>query len=602
MRFALGICFLVGLATVSAQERRAHPGRVVDAAGKPVAGADVLLLTAPILASQFGGGDTVRATTDKNGRFAAKLLGGARYMAFAGNDQAVSGTAVDVTPGRMTVVPLRRAIKATHLTLRGLDAWGERTPVRVRFGAWGADWMEPVPIVDGRVVLPPVYVPALRVQLLDAAGDTLMIAEMLREPVLNVPPPQDVHIEVFDTAGKPVAGAVIKRHYEWNAAGMKAWSPLLELGQWLPCGTTDADGKLHLRIASRRDVFGKKWKRLLLAGREGERVGFTGIEGPRWFDGPAVSYRDRKQRIMRIVLKDGVRLTGKITPETTQPRRVLVRLHTRVGKPFGRGNGRWKFLRAVMDVAPDGTFASDVWPTESIIYRWMVSPPPIELAKDDPFYRLAGKEPMTVPNEGHELKLDAGDVRTQRMHVRAVSGDPGPDVRWWTMPLAGNATYFGRGLSGSCGDPGGRLALPLTKGEWVIALLSDEGFATHHVVVGDEELKTVDLQLTPLARMELQAQGVDGKPLHRAHVHGIFLNVEPFDDPVQQLIASWKLQMTERLLAPLKADTKGLLVMRYPQIQGRELSTLMFGPGNDRRRSEDFVLAPTTEPLLVTLK
>ena len=602
MRFALGICFLAVMAVVPAQERRAHPGRVVDAAGKPVVGANVLLLFAPVLASQFGGGDTVRAMTDKDGRFVAKLLGGARYMAFAGNDQAVSRRAVDVVPGRMTELALQQPIEATHLTFEGLEAWGERSPVRARFGAWGADWLQPVPIVDRRAVMPPVARGALRVQLLDAAGDTLMIVEELRGPVYTVPAPQDVHIEVVDSVGKPVPGAVVKRHYEWNAAGMKVWSPLLELGQWLPCGTTGADGKLHLRMASRRDVFGKKWTRLLLAGREGERVGFAGIEESRWYHGPAVTNRERQRRTIRIVLEDGVRLAGKITSQTSQSRRVVARLHTRIGKPFGRGEGRWKYLRAVIDVAAGGRFESDVWPIHMIVYSWMVSPPPVELSEADPFFRLAGKEPMIVPNDTYQMNLDAKDVRTLRMHVRGVSGNPGPDVRWWTLPLKGNATYFNRALSGSCGDPGGRLALPLTKGEWVIALMSDEGYATHHVVVGDEQLEIVDLQLTPLARMVLQAEGGDGMPIPDVRVFGSDMNVKKFDDPVPQLIASWKLQVTERLLRAARGDAQGRLVLRYLDIQDRQMSTLLHGSRNDRRQSKRFDLAPATEPLKITLK
>jgi hypothetical protein len=288
---------------------------------------------------------------------------------------------------------------------------------------------------------------------------------------------------------------------------------------------------------------------------------------------------------MRIVVNDGIRLTGKITPPTSQSRHVLARLHARVGKPFGRGDGRWKYLRAAMDVTAGGAFESEVWPEGTIIISWMMSPPPVDLAGDDPFSQLAGKEPMIVPNDSYELHLDAKDVHTLRVHVRGVSGDPGPDVRWWALPLSSDAAYFKLALSGGCGDPGGRLALPLTKGKWMIALMNDDGYALHHVSVGDAELDTVQMQLTAFDRMVLQLEGADGKPVPRVGAHGPNLRIDPF---------------ARRLLNSARGNANGLLVLRYAHIQDRELSTSLYGGGN--LRTERFALKPTTEPLKLRMK
>jgi len=90
---AIALC---STALLFAQERRGHPGRVFDKAGKPAANATVTLVYAPAFAREMGGNDIVTTTTDEKGRFRAALLYGARYYAFAGSATGRPGCRPDV--------------------------------------------------------------------------------------------------------------------------------------------------------------------------------------------------------------------------------------------------------------------------------------------------------------------------------------------------------------------------------------------------------------------------------------------------------------------------------------------------------------------------
>src|SRR5262245_4109732 len=147
----------------TAQDRRPAFGRVVDAAGAPVAGAEVTLFSSTVGELGAAATDSVAATTDSRGQFTAQLLPTRAYAAFArgpAQDDGSAWTSVadhHVAAGANVCLALGDRATPRELQVRGLAAWPELAPFRVGAVLTAAQSaLVEVPLVGDRATLPPL--------------------------------------------------------------------------------------------------------------------------------------------------------------------------------------------------------------------------------------------------------------------------------------------------------------------------------------------------------------------------------------------------------------------------------------------------------------
>jgi hypothetical protein len=257
-------------------------GRVVDAQGKPVAGAAVTLLHRPIPWSLDGGPESrVAGATDASGRFRAEFAADTVYSAWARWNGKATAIAEGVEAGEF--VELREAPGAgpQTITLTGLEAW----PDAAMFGFRAAVGTEHLDFVSVERRGDRIEVPALPprrvrvVEMLDGAGEIVWAADC--PPVdatgatIAIPPPEVWPVRVTGADGAPIAGARVRWHLRnyWYCE-----SDILEfrerfLALWPVAGTTDADGRLAVR-KPKQDGYQRL---LLVTMQDGHEISFDGL-------------------------------------------------------------------------------------------------------------------------------------------------------------------------------------------------------------------------------------------------------------------------------------------------------------------------------------
>lgn len=234
--------------TVSAQDRRPLVGRVVDAAGKPLPGADVTLVHTPYGVSAGERVDLVVAVSDARGYFVVKLLPQQLYSAWAvhraeDGDTRVSGLLEDVASGGNPELQVRQRVVAHTLVCEGLAAWAAVAPLRLEIAPASVHAIR-VPVGPAGE-LPPL--PAERIAYaVDARGGVVAqqrLAVGLAAPPFELPPPVRRRLQVRDASGRPVVGAEV-HHVVANPVGL-AGAGLFDrepLPQDRIVATTDANG------------------------------------------------------------------------------------------------------------------------------------------------------------------------------------------------------------------------------------------------------------------------------------------------------------------------------------------------------------------------
>ena len=480
---------LLLLASALAQERRPAFGHVVDAAGAPVIGAEVMLFTATVGELGAAATDRVVATTDARGQFMAGLLPTRAYAAFARGPLQADGSAWSsdadhlVAAGANVTFQLRDRATPRQVLVRGTAAWPELAPFRLGAVLVAAQTaVVEVPLVGDGATLPPL--PAIAgFVVFDAQHEPLAVRwERDAGSGIDVAPPQPVEVEVVDAQGAGVAGAEVRVGLGFVNGGAQhvPWLALTRVSRRL--GVTGSDGKASL-LAPAAEGYE------VCASRPGR-----GDARDEWRAGPqgrAIAPRLQLERTHAVRLVDGER--GLATCGATICGWQSERL---VADAEGVIELSHRSLPAVLVLDP---FAVEVGDRRSVTtacidVRSGGVPDLIDCAK---LRRVS----VTV------LGADAAPAAAMPLFIEPPSGSMRPSGSMWSVqhPI--------------CSDQGGRVELLLSEGEWLLVGCDGEQAGWCWVDPNDAAAAPT-LRLAPLACMRMRVLDGAGLPIAGAWIGG----------------------------------------------------------------------------------
>lgn len=190
-------------------------GRVLDAAGAPVAAATVRCMHRGLPADlQCDDIDRRELRCDENGVFRGELLAGREYSVWASWPTGATAVAEAVADGGFVELRAAPGTGPTQVPLVGLPAWQELAPLSFRalVGSANLDFVD-VPLRDGMLELPSLPPMEVRiVEILDRNGRLVWAIAPDNAAERRLPPITEVRMAVVDARGAPLAGAMIQRH------------------------------------------------------------------------------------------------------------------------------------------------------------------------------------------------------------------------------------------------------------------------------------------------------------------------------------------------------------------------------------------------------
>ena len=258
---ALGACLVLVLAAtpLAAQQRRVVTGLVKDAAGAPVADADVRFVFVARGAECGDPTDDRTVRTGPDGRFRADLLPCAPYRVWCLGKPAEDGARpasamrfVDSSP--FLELDAVWQSRPHPLRIEGLEAWAKFGPFRVRVLPAGVQLSDGTfPILDNTVsvaalpVVPKPTSPSVVLQLLDRRGE--VVAAWQPDPdshewTWQFPPPTPLQVRVV-RRGEGIANAKVfelASTIEQELTGLTTSPPIRN--DWRLVGSTNGDGWL----------------------------------------------------------------------------------------------------------------------------------------------------------------------------------------------------------------------------------------------------------------------------------------------------------------------------------------------------------------------
>ena len=265
----------------AAAETATTVGSVVDAAGAPVAGAQVRFLSRQIPRALVGEQDRRVVTTDDRGRFRVELLEGECYTAWASWSGQATTLVEGVQGGEFLELRGSRGTDPFVVRVEGLQAWPDSAQFTVRALVGGENVEFVACPRDGEVFrappLPPIRLRAIEV--LDGRGEVLAARsaqDLDGEFSIDIDEPLTFPVEVVDAQGAPLAGAEVRWHIRnyWytesdTVAGMQRFRTPFPL-----VATTDEHGEADVRVPE------SAMKTLLLVtSKPGYRMSIDGFKG-----------------------------------------------------------------------------------------------------------------------------------------------------------------------------------------------------------------------------------------------------------------------------------------------------------------------------------
>lgn len=581
--FAVASSLLFALAPLAAQARKPLLGTVVDAAGKPVAGA-VVQLTVP---GRDGAPplDALDATTDERGRFRAQALPCTRYEAWAAGPADGDGVQMvsEVTAlavGQPASLAVRWKGGAGSIDVEDLDAWQARAPFTLRTTIAGRATDVPVAAKDGGHAAPLAARPR---DGADAAvfdrdgrfvyGNRVAARANVR---LRVPPPFEAALKVVDENGQPIAGARIVQLPRGDgmrigpttttALQLKS-SPEPTAGP-VELGVTGADGVLKALFASRGTPlkgdrpFGGDLRLCALA--SGRAPSYGGADySDIYEDGKAVDGKEREA--LKFTLRPAAPLRVRVVDGPRQVAGVAVTLRGSADIASGQGWSReWEDVRRALTDA-DGRVA-------------LPSPPPFgdrtsfRLELDGPLPLGDGQLPFParpvllapIPRDpaakDTEVVVDLATFATVTFAVRDESGGPGRGAQIAVLPVGGPDVENAVVMSP---DAAGRLAVRLAPGEWIAVACTQDGFVMTSFVAG--QAAEVALPIAPFPRMRARLVDGAGKPVVGARFvvtetrYSSSVGGGVGEQAMQELHSQFAQSWSNSLLLRAKSDEAGVL-------------------------------------------
>lgn len=560
-----GWVVLVFLGALTAQERRAVAGKVVDAAGKPAANATVHLTTPQAPHLRLAAPEALTATTDAQGRFRAELLIGRSYAIGAvGTVQpdgavAVSHLRLGGGAGEFLELRLLPAVPPPRLQVRGLAVWGDDGPRRVRVVMRGAPGLHREVELDGDggALLPPLPIGEFLCEFLTAAGEPLAWTEATRpaaaprEIPIDVPAPRPLRMLVRDGAGKPVPRAEVAQRTVFVAHTSAGLFDQCQREAWRSLGTTDENGGLAARVAKSEG----EWVQLFTAHRAGSATAIAAMIGDQPVDARRAFDADATELHFELVAERP--LAGQLRRSADAPF-ANAPGWVEVTHMLPLANGGKAHVPLLFPVTTDerGAWRAAAVPVDFVMPRFLADlrlpkvaglqlPPVLAEAAG----RVAELEPVVV------ARLPAIDLQ-----VRRADGGPAEGAVVAVVPMARRRWFVETWDARHRVDRAGRARFAVAPGEALLFCTDGVAFAEHRI---DERSGTVELQLAPLATSTWRITLPNGDPAAGARLQ-LASYSPPVDepDPVRQARGAVAVTLHAAWLHDLVADEKGCAVLR----------------------------------------
>ncbi|HEX5050714.1 MAG TPA: carboxypeptidase-like regulatory domain-containing protein, partial [Planctomycetota bacterium] len=548
-----------------------HPGRVLDADGRPVVGAEVTFVSTLAHALDEWDDHVARATSDARGRFRVALRPVRSYRAWAvqrGPDGVLVGNVVPMQPASTELSLAAASAAATQWSILGTGPWRECGPLRLQLVVEGSALVVGELVVgdEGLVEVPPLP-PAVGVLFFVRDRLVWSTAATLTEP-LRLPPPWHVAMRVQDAAGRPVSDAMIYRLEPFQALPEPFVQSAASGRRW-PVGASDRDGRADVLVATASDPFaGVDSPLCFIACKPGHSESVAGFHRQPFADTgelpPDSSHGPLQFQLACVPQPQGrVRAAGDRLPAHLQVVQSLVVQQSR---------GTAVLVdRQRIEVAPDGAFElrqsrARTQPLAVVVAQQM---PP--LARDDPFVRAAAPTDLVLPpfSASSDEGLDLRSLQALRLLVVDDSGGPAGACTVVCTPL-GARRYLPAALAmRSRTDQGGRVVLPVLPGTWLVFVAQDGGFA-HREIEVREPGRVQTLRLEPWLVMAMRVHKADGRLVQGAHVSSDLRDAgrPAVETPAQQWLRECLGLMFGDEVRSLRSDAAGRLVLRFAREQG----------------------------------
>lgn len=571
--------FVATLAAATAQApvagRVAHSGHVVDAEGKPVAGAQVVCLGVQGHGA-LDAEDLVRVACDGGGRYEARLWPGRPYLVWASCSTAAGALVTDAVPRGPVATdlafPAGRQPAPARWSLAGTARWRQFGALRVQFLLAGSTALLPLTDLDedGSMPLPPL--PPLAGELRVFVGDRLVEVDSaaLYEPA-RLQPPQRAVVEVTDGAGAPLAGATVARIGTVYGKGAH-WFPEPLHGERHFVGTTDEAGRVEVLVAAARPLRQINYVPVLafVASKPGHGETLSGCLSYDVFEnlqlaaapeGAAKAPEPGEPLRLRCQLASKATPMGKLLAAPgTLPKQVRFVAHRHIlldGEARYRVDDCW-----TAPVAADGTFALPSAAPSLALQAVEIPGVLPKLPAGDPFAGAAVPRHLVVPPAQFAGKqgLDLRDVRALRVVVRDAAG-PVVGAHVLAVPKAGEQFVAPALAMVAETAAAGRAVLPVLPGAWLVAAVRDGSWATAVVQVGKEAAPQT-LTLQDGWTLPVLVRGRNGEPVADAEFAVDSVNRQPeagephFVHDFALQFASWSLQRT-------RTDAAGRATLRF---------------------------------------
>tara|TARA_R110002096_G_scaffold40559_2_gene110149 strand:+ start:2714 stop:4639 length:1926 start_codon:yes stop_codon:yes gene_type:complete len=609
-------------------ERAKAIGRVLDASGAGVAGANVTLVHRAIgWAREYGTPDVVTIIADDNGRFAAQLYAGRSYSAFAswrvGEQPVVTSIKEHVASGEFAELrQLTAKVIGFHVRLDGQEPWADHGPLSFRVCLHLAN-MHSLPVAadaDGLIPIPSLPGGSGTFEVLTKDGHVLWASwigskhddrrsaaanrkgGVINRAALTLPKPISIELEVIDAkTNKPVPHAKLRHRSGWLGYGVPFsvldaadWS----LEYWRPVGVTNALGKATVVVPAKGNPWttDEKVNITLSARAAGYAEAFAG-----WSDGfqhNDLKTRRQSDRPLRMMMHAEMPVSGRLTLDGATPAAhlpILLSGHFDISNLSRSGGVSMRAPILVTQTDDQGAFSFPAAPIDLRLLHLVVplddpavrakltrdgfAPPPIA----SPF----AKAGLMVLRYQRSLR-NFGDTSLgleQAIMLRLLTPDGHP-VRGGQVSLMSGTGFSQRMAVHGTTDSGGRcLLLPSDPEQMIVVIVPDVGYAIEPIGKPGE----MRLTLQPFSHATGRVLWDDGAAAAHARIACGGSN------PSGLLAANW--QLVRKLNDDLcggRADADGKFRVAY--IPSTAVSLRMFATANRNGSRHSVRFAIQAEP------
>lgn len=628
VRLLLLVPFLL-VQGLQGQERRPLVGRVLDAQGQPIAGAQVTCAgQAAAHLPDLCPVDVVSVTADDRGRFRADLVPQMGYSVWAlgpARDDGSCACSDIVTAAAGGVLDLRASAAQSPWPLRitGLADLPVQGPFMLRASSRaGPAHLAQVPVAaDGAVVVPALPAGPVDLVLADAQGDPVFAWSFgdgrAPDQQLTLPPLREIPVRVVDEAGNGVAGVTIRARVDqvwtWGTDRFGAWSRSL----WRPVAVSGEGGTAVARIPSEKDPYvdGERMDLVLMAAADGSADSPSGWLYRRFEDGLRVGADEDAEpapaaaaggaqagagqkaaaekapaeppREVRFIMRPDQPVQGRLV-RGSQPlagARVSLTWIDRV-RHNAKGTA-WTHLRRSAVVATDaeGKFAVPG-----------VRPDAHDLAAA----ALVDDQVLLLPDLQRDgaTEIDLALARDVALQVLDPRKGPARCAGGALLPLGdGGSRIYERAVRFFT-DGAGRCSIRVMPGDWVVLATDGENWVHERVGVADRD-QQLELTMEPLALLRGIVRDPDDNPVADARLAFASSRSRGSSDPYQRLLDTVSRRFNQVQVQAVRSDAQGQFELRFLD---RDLVQQQLRVRAGKRQSEEFAMRPEPEPVEVRVE